>query len=134
MSNDVTPPTPEQVPYPAPTGAPAAGGGPGSPGRRTAKWLLPTLGAVVAIGIGLVGGIAIGQHTASSSQASSGSGRQFGGFGAGAPAAAPVAASSRGAGQPPPVRAASRAAASPREPSSRSPDRKSSSRPLPDSR
>lgn len=48
--------------------------------RSSTRWLIPTLGAVAAIGIGLVAGIAIGQNTASATSpaASSGFGRQFG--------------------------------------------------------
>lgn len=71
MSNDDTdflPPATGPVdPVPAPQ--PASG----------MRWLIPTLGALVAVGIGLIGGIAIGQGTASARQVSSSAlGRQFG--------------------------------------------------------
>lgn len=47
--------------------------------RSSMRWLIPTLGALVAVGIGLIGGIAIGQNTASAHQVSSSAlGRQFG--------------------------------------------------------
>lgn len=65
--------------------APSAATAPLPQRRCTTRWLIPTLGAIVAVGIGLIGGIAIGQNTASDSAASSSAfGRQFGpGAGAG---------------------------------------------------
>jgi hypothetical protein len=59
---------------------------PSAPQRQSStRWLIPTLGAVAAIGIGLVGGIVIGQNTASARPAASSSafGGQFGSSGTG---------------------------------------------------
>lgn len=69
--------------------------------RRTlsTRWLIPTLGAVAAIGIGLIGGILIGQNTAAAHAASpSGFSRQFGAGTGGATTGAGSGASGTGAG------------------------------------
>lgn len=47
------------------------------------SWLIPTLAIIVALGVGLLGGILIGQHTGAAAQASSRSGFAGRGFGAG---------------------------------------------------
>lgn len=75
--------TPDNTPIPpaAPASVPPAGPGmppPVEQRRSSTRWLIPTLGAVAAMGIGLVGGIAIGQNTASARPAASGFSRQFG--------------------------------------------------------
>lgn len=71
--NDTTSVPPTDGPAPGP-----AAPGPSPQPRSSMRWLIPTLGAIAAIGIGLIGGIAIGQNTASAHASPSGFARQFG--------------------------------------------------------